>query len=289
MNIRFIDFTVDLDTIWGAYAATSLKGKKKIFDAHEYFTELPEVINRPLTKKVWEWTAKIWIPQSDLCLTVNSPLAQILHQKYDKHFHAIKNMPTKKEGPPTSLSPGSSRILLYQGVLNVGRGLEELISIMNELPRYQLWLVGEGDLSDHLRAMAAMSTSKDRIHFLGYKSPEELAFITPQAFVGFNLLSSDSANYYYSLANKFFDYVQAGIPQVSMNFPAYREYISEYAVGVLVEDLSAQSLLSAISDFENEAVYSKAVSACKQAVNQWSWERESPALMKAVAELFSQK
>ena len=42
---------IDLDTLGSCYLVAILRRKKLVYDAHEYFTEVPEVVNRPLVKK----------------------------------------------------------------------------------------------------------------------------------------------------------------------------------------------------------------------------------------------
>jgi len=280
-------YAVDLDSLWGAFSAAVLLGRKRIFDAHEYFDQLPEVIDRPLTKWVWKQTAKWWIPQSHLCLTVNEPLAAIFKEEYKTDFHSIRNMPLSKARYTVNQSSAQGkRVLLYQGVLNVGRGLEVMINLMPALSDFELWLVGEGDLSSTLRNQANKSEAASNIKFLGYKSPQELAAITPQAYLGINILEGRSGNYYYSLANKFFDYVQAGVPQISMNFPAYQPFLEEYKIGLLIDDIQPATILNAIQVLSEEPFYQKAVKACHEAANVWVWEEEAPKIQQLVHNLW---
>ena len=76
----------------------------------------------------------------------------------------------------------------------------------------QLWLVGEGDLSVKLRELVKSYKLDQKVKFKGYLKPTELPEITAKATIGLNLLENTSLNYYYSLANKAFDYIQAEIP-----------------------------------------------------------------------------
>ena len=55
--------SIDLDSILAGYYSSKLKRKICIYDAHEYFTELPEVVERPKIKGVWEWVANKTIPK----------------------------------------------------------------------------------------------------------------------------------------------------------------------------------------------------------------------------------
>ncbi|HXH18454.1 MAG TPA: hypothetical protein VNJ07_05175, partial [Chitinophagales bacterium] len=53
----------DLDTIIPCFKAAWLKRKKKVFDAHEFFEEVPEVVDRKFTQTVWRWVGKIFVPR----------------------------------------------------------------------------------------------------------------------------------------------------------------------------------------------------------------------------------
>lgn len=50
---------------------------------------------------------------------------------------------------------------------------------------------------------------------------------------GINLLTDEGLSYRYSLANKFFDYVHAGIPQICIAFPEYKKLNVEHEVALL--------------------------------------------------------
>ena len=43
----------DLDTLLPNYLVSKLQKKKLVYDSHELFTEVPELINRPKTQKIW--------------------------------------------------------------------------------------------------------------------------------------------------------------------------------------------------------------------------------------------
>ena len=44
----------DLDTLLANHIISKWKSKKLIFDSHEYFTEVPELIDRPKVQKIWK-------------------------------------------------------------------------------------------------------------------------------------------------------------------------------------------------------------------------------------------
>ena len=269
---------VDLDTILPAYLISNWKGKDCIYDAHEYFTEMPEVIRRPLVKKVWEWVADFTIPKVDACYTVGPELARIMGERYGVHFGVLRNVPFSQEVIKEQSPKGSLR-LLYQGALNEGRGLEALIQAMEQLPNVQLWIAGEGDLSQQLRVDVDARGLASQVQFLGYLQPEELKKVTLQADIGLNLLEAKGLSYYYSLANKAFDYIQAGLPSIHMNFPEYQTINQSYKVFHLLENLKVETIVKGIQYFQNYPdFYEQLHQNCLKARKELNWEKEKAQL-----------
>lgn len=272
--------SVDLDSILPGYFASQLKRKACVYDAHEYFTEVPEVVDRPAIKQVWEQVAQFSIPRIKYAYTVCESLARIFEERYGTAFAVIRNVPYRQSDIAEN-SQSNTPVLLYQGALNEGRGLEELLRAMPQLPNLQLWLAGEGDLSDELRQLHQELQLGDRVQFLGYIQPKMLKQVTLQASIGFNLLQNKGLSYYYSLANKAFDYIQAGVPSIHMDFPEYRILNEKYHVFHLVPDLHPQTLVAAIKLLASDKDYYNQLKAnCLQARADLVWEKESLKLLE---------
>lgn len=281
----------DLDTLPACFWAAKLKGVKLGFDAHEWFTELPELNHRPLIKNIWIQIERWFVPGVDFAYTVNHSIARMYQSRFGKEFSVIRNMPFRTDNQSDGLKVNSdeTRIILYQGVLNVGRGLESMIRAMDQLEGVELHLAGEGDLSDELRIQAAKNSFPGRIIFHGYISPMELKNLTAGAWIGINLLENVSLNYYYSLANKFFDYVQAGIPQITMNFPEYELLNKEKKVAILLNDTSIPEIIKAVSTIRDVSEYEKLQQNCKVAAVEWCWENESKILSRIYQDQLTDK
>lgn len=280
--------SIDSDTLPACTLAAMIKRKKLIFDAHEYFTEVPELNNRNFVKNVWKVINKNCIPHCDLCYTVNLSLAKIFEVEYGKKFGYIYNAPSllTVSKDVTYNKSISDIILLYQGMLNHGRCLDKLIKAMTLMPQCTLWIAGEGDLSHTLRMLVKNMGLENKVRFLGWQSPEVLKKLTAEAAIGINLLESDNLNNYYSLANKFFDYMHAVIPSVNMDFPEYRTIISMYQVGVLVENCTPELIAETISKIiEDPEFYSLMQKDCIAASNKFNWEAESAKLIQMYQEL----
>lgn len=282
--------SIDLDSILAGYYSSRLKRKICIYDAHEYFTELPEVVERPKIKRFWEWVANKTIPELQYCYTVCTSLQKVFKDQYNVDFSVIRNVPFRQD-PGSDNSPlATPVILLYQGVLNDGRGLEEMIQSMEHLKDVEFWLAGEGDNSEKLRNLSEELNLTDKIKFLGYVQPDELLELTKRSHIGINLLQNKGLNYYYSLANKFFDYIQAQKPSLNMNFPEYSNIISEFPVGLLLEDLKIETIVNAIEQFTKSAdFYHQIQENCLIAKEEFIWEKEEIKLLEFYSEVFQKK
>jgi glycosyltransferase involved in cell wall biosynthesis len=283
--------SVDLDTILAGYFTARLKNKKCLYDAHEYFTEVPEVIDRPATKRIWEIVANAIIPRVYAAYTVSNSIAIAFSKMYQIDFKVVRNVPFQYAPINKAdlnaiiekynlFTNASVRTLLYQGALNDGRGIEELIDAMLDLENYQLWIAGEGDLSQLLREKVNTLHLKDKIQFLGFVQPADLILITRLADIGLNLLQNKGLSYYYSLANKTFDYIQSEIPAIHMAFPEY-EYLNEaYGIGILIPNLETPTIRNAIQSLENPVTYQSIVDNCKKAKAILHWEAEEKILLE---------
>src|SRR5690606_24107489 len=137
-----------------------------------------------------------------------------------------------------------------------------------------------------LKKMAAGSRYPERVVFHGYLLPEKLKQLTAKAWIGINLLENISLNYYYSLANKFFDYVQAGIPQITMKFPEYELLNQENEVAILLEQILVPKILDAVSLASIPSNYELLQRNCKIASDKWCWEKESNILLQKYRDQF---
>ncbi len=276
---------IDLDTIAPCYLVGKLKRGKLIYDAHELFTDVPEVINRPAVQKMWQKIEKTFVPGYDLCYTVSHSIANEFKKRYGKDFLTIRNVPT----PMLQFIPANnfnSRLVLYQGALNDGRGLEALISAMQDI-NAELWIAGEGDLSRILRKQVLEEKLESKIKFLGFVAPEELKKISAKATVGFNVAENKGLSYYLSLNNKFFDYIHAALPQVINNFPEFVALNKEYKVGIIVNDCSKTEIAAAINDvLNNFDRYSEFSANCMSASKELNWDIEEVKLISAYYELY---
>jgi glycosyltransferase involved in cell wall biosynthesis len=271
-------YAVDSDTLPAFILLKIIRRKPLVYDAHEYFSEVPELSNSPFKKWIWHTITKIGVKHSNYCITVGPALSNELEKRYGKAFVSIRNVPIQRKKELTQTN--SDRVILYQGALNKDREIELLIHAMEKLPNFKCLIAGEGDLSHSLRELAKNSKN---IEFLGLLSPIELAELTPKCFAGFNLLkANESLSYYYSLSNKYFDYMQAEIPSISSKLPEYLRLNDELKCGVCIDNTELE-FVNLIENWEsNPKEYLKLKENANFAAEKNHWELEKQKLIEYI-------
>lgn len=269
-------WAVDCDTAWPARLISIFRRKPWVFDAHELFSRVPEVINRIGVQQIWQRTEKMAFAEAGLCITVGPALALWFEKEYGRKVEVVRNMPSLKAA--VQYRQHDDTFVLYQGALNKGRGLENLIMAMNRVD-CRLLLAGEGDLSIELRNLVAKEGLQEKVSFLGKLPPADLPALTASAWVGYNVSEPAGLSYQLSLNNKFFDYVHAGLPSLINPFEEYVKLNNEMEVGILTEpnvDAIANNLQLLLSDPE---LHLRLSQNCLKAREIWNWENEKVQLL----------
>lgn len=269
----------DLDTLPACFLAARLKRKPCIYDAHELFPEVPEVVRRPMVRRLWRLAERMLVPHTPRGYTVSAGISRYFQQTYGVDYAVIRNVPWLSAEDHNRPEKAHPPVILYQGALNEGRGLECLIEVMSDVPA-ELWLAGEGDRSQQLRQLVEQHRLQHKVHFLGRIPPDRLPQTTGRATIGVNLLTGPSLNYQLSLANKFFDYVHAGLPQITMNYEEYRRHNEQWEVAVLIDRTEPRILRQALQQLlEDQQLYRRLQDNCLQARRHWNWQQEQQQLI----------
>jgi glycosyltransferase involved in cell wall biosynthesis len=241
---------------------------------------VPEVFNRPTTKKIWEAVADFCIPRIKHCYTVGDGLASIFSERYGVPFEVIRNISVEKQSSISASEKPNRKIILYQGALNEGRCIEQYIKAMCEVEGAELHLAGDGDLKDFLKELVHENALQDKVKFLGKLSPDALTKVTQTAYLGLNLLENKGLSYYYSLANKTFDYIQASVPALHPDFPEYRAIVKKYEIGVLVSSNRIEYIEKNINLLLNDIeLYNRLKRECDIAKKIYIWKNEEKKLI----------
>lgn len=275
---------IDLDTILPCLYASKLNGIKRVYDAHELFTGLKEVVTRESVRRMWTAIEKHAVPKFPLGYTVSQGVAEELNRRYGVEYKVIRNMTVLR---PFTRQPSPDRFLLYQGAVNVARAFEQLIPAMKRID-LKLVICGDGNFMDELKRLIIAEGVSEKVELKGMLSPDELWEISQQAWLGMGVAENTGINQYLALPNKFFDYIHAGLPQVAMNFPEYRRINGEFDVAVLLDEPETDVIVEVINNLmENTVLYERLRQNCLKARQVLNWQQEEKRLLAFYQSVFN--
>lgn len=298
LNLRFFFFLLfhkcdmivanDLDTLLAGRMGQKFKSKcELVYDSHEYYTGVPELVARPSVQKAWERIESWIFPKLNKIYTVNQSIADMYEAKYGKKLYVVRNV-SPKIGELKSVQredynlPFDKKMVIMQGAgINVDRGAEELVEAMLQLENAILVFVGDGDVVPQLKEYVRKNSMEKRVFFLGKRPYAEMLAISSLADVGLSLDKGTNINYENSLPNKIFDYIQTGTPILASARKEVKKVVEEYEVGEILNDVNSQEIAEKLHKMlENHQKLSVFKENCQKIAQILNWENESKVLEK---------
>lgn len=247
----------DLDTLLPNYIVSKLKGIPLVYDSHEYFTGVPEVQNRPFVKWVWKTIERSVFPYLKYVITVSEPIASLYEDEYHIRPVVVRNF-SKSSSHVTPFSreelnvPLNDLLIVIQGTgINIDKGAEELINAVKITDGVSLLVVGSGDVITHLKQNVEILNLGGRVKFIPKVFWEELMKYTRMADAGMCLEKDTNLNYRYSLPNKLFDYITAGIPVVAGFLPETAKIIEDNNCGIVIPKVTPEEISKALKKLKD--------------------------------------
>ena len=274
-SLLFTEFdiicAIDLDTILPCYLISVLKRKKRVYDAHEYFTEQKEIISRKIIKQFWNGIAEFCIPRFINGYTVNEFIRQEFNKKYAIDYKVIRNLPVMTALLPV-IPEATKRFIIYQGSINEGRSFETIIPAMKDV-NCQLLIFGEGNYFKQTQQLILDNNLENKVILKGVLTPDLLKGITPYAYFGLMLFEGKGLNQIHSLSNRFFDYIMAGIPQICIRFPEYEKINDNYKVAWMINSTDSKTISDAMNKLlNNDVIYHELKKNACIAREHLNWE-----------------
>ena len=278
---------VDLDTILPCYLVSRLKNIPRVYDAHELFCEMKEIVTRPRIYNFWKRIERFAVPRFKHGYTVNGLIAAELNKNYGVNYETIRNVPHKIENASLPFNPEpNEKFILYQGAVNEGRSFETLIPAFKSI-NANLVVCGNGNFMQKAQQLVKENDLENKIQFTGWVSPEILKSYTSKAYIGVNIIESTGLNNRLSLSNRFFDYIQSALPQVCVDYPAYSEINNEYECAYLIEDTSMDAIEKAINRLLNDHhLYNRIRDNAVKAGGIYNWNNEEKKLLNFYQNIF---
>lgn len=295
----------DLPTLKPAYKLSKKLNCKLVYDSHEIYNEtlnqffpressfLKGMVFRTLLgimKRHGKSTERELIRKVDYFITVNGSLLNYFKEEYGiSNGISIMNFPNRKASDDSPVVDyrsmfnweEKSKIFIYQGLLNEGRGLKLLVSTFtNTAPDNKLVIIGDGPIRQQLSQIAEDSNNQDRIKFVGKVPLKDLPGYTKGADIGVNLLEDLNLSKKLASPNKLFEYIQAGIPILCTDTVENRKVIDKYKLGILVDN-KPETLLEGIGNivlFVSQQTQLEENMA--KARSEYNWEEQEGDLIK---------
>jgi len=272
----------DLDTLLPNYLVSKLRGIPLVFDSHEYFTGLPEIRDRRFVRWLWTTIERSILPQLRNVLTVSNPIAAAYEKQYGirslvvrnctKRADTIRGFPREELG----IEKDHFLLILQGGGINMDKGGEELIEAIGRMEKVSLIIAGTGDLIPVLKKKVLDLNLSGRIRFYPAMEWEKLMQFTKSADAGMCLEKDTNLNYRFSLPNKLFEYISAGIPVITGSLPEIKKLVEEYDCGITMPEITPEEITTTVIKLkENSCLLNKLRQNSVIASTKLNWETES--------------
>ncbi|AHZ84220.1 hypothetical protein Bb109J_c1525 [Bdellovibrio bacteriovorus] len=235
-------------------------GAKLIYDAHElesnknglsrFLGKMTFIAERFLCKRV------------DGLIVVSDSILEWYKNNIDlshKHTEVILNAPMLSQNARFDHSylrkrfaiPHGSLLFIYVGILGEGRYIDQLLEVFSKSGfKSHIVFLGYGVYREKI---VKLSGEVDNIHYHEPVSHDQVVSIVSSADVGFCLIPNVSLSDYYSLPNKMFEYIFAGVPVLASKMPEIQKLIEKHNLGICCE-LTVESIFAAIVQLEADGL-----------------------------------
>jgi len=290
----------DLPTLLPALIAGKWNHAKVIYDSHELWTEQGNLCGLPHTMA--KWLEGFLIRNVDRVLVANRSRALIMKQMYKDiplpdvimncpplEKNGLLRKPRGLFGSTDAETTGNRKIVLYQGGLSPGRGIENLVGAAEYFrDDIVLVLLGQGPLKEDLIRQVHGRGLEKKVHFHDYVPYGELLDYTASANAGLITYRNTCLNNYHCAPNKLFEYVSVGLPVAACHFPELEHVVNEYGIGRLFDPEDPISIADAVNGiFESEIEYAKMKHNTAQVRVQFNWATEAKKLLNIYDELLN--
>ncbi len=275
----------DVNTLPTAWLAAKLSRAKLVYDAHEISTSREGYKS---LRKVVGFVEKRLMPSANGTITTTDARA-----KYFARAYGVERPLVLQNRPRLVESPRSNRIrdelglveswpiVVYQGGLQQGRGLEKLIRCAQHVPDCYFVLIGGGRLAQPLMVLAKELNIQHKVHFIPTVALADLPGYTASADIGIQPIENTCLNHYTTDSNKLFEYVIAGLPVIATDFPEIRKIVRNNDIGLLVPANDEQALSYAILKLiDNRDLRERFATNAKSTARSLNWETQEKCLVE---------
>ena len=277
----------DIYSLPVASEAAKYHKAKLIYDSREIYSALGPLSGKKLKQTIIRLIEKHYIKHvNTIIVTAEDDAVYLRAHLTDKiPYLTVKNYPPYKEYIDTDIIreklriSDKNKIILYQGMLLKGRGIEKVIQSLSYLNDFVFVILGDGPLRNELETLIKRENLINKVFMPGTIPYEELHIWTCSADIGVSLIEPISISYEHALPNKIFEYTMAGIPTLCSNLPAMTEVVNSYHIGKHIEiSASPEDIADAITELtENKEKY---FANSKKAASAIAFENQESSIIQ---------
>ncbi|MDQ0803481.1 glycosyltransferase involved in cell wall biosynthesis [Priestia megaterium] len=276
----------DLNTLPQGFICAKLRFKRQylVYDSHEVQTS-----RTGYDSGVYAKMEAFFINKIDSMIVENHTRAKYNEDLYGFYPNVVYNypfQPKKRDQETIDLHerlglPENEKILLYQGGIQTGRGLEKLVQAAPLFKEGTLVFIGDGRIKPELERMVAEMKLEDKVKFIPKVPLQDLPKYTKNAYLGFQVLNNVCFNHYSASSNKLFEYIMSDAPVVACDFPEIKKVVEGEHIGLCVDSHDYEEIASAVNQLLRDPVLRATMSNnCKTAKFKYNWENEQLQFLK---------
>jgi len=288
-----IVYSNDLDTLAVGYLISRTINAKLVYDSHEIWLEGNRFNDADKLKKLfWIYLEKFVITKCDFVITTTEMRAKYLEEKYKiSNVQIIRNCPNYHDVKYHDLFrqeytiPEDTKILLYQGLINVKRGVITFVNVVEKIPAVVLIIMGEGKHTNLLKEHIENKNLQHKVFLKDMVPNDQLLNYTSSADIGLQLIKNTCFNHYSAISNKIFEYIMSGIAIIASDFPEIIRIVQENNVGEVVNPDIESDIIDKIETILSEGMLEIFKGNSRKIRKELSWENEEKTLFKIINEL----
>lgn len=246
------------------------------YDSHEFATlEFDE-------RRYWRIAYKPFVAHleaahigaADVVSTVGPRLAAALREHYALRETpvVIRNIPDRIAIPPRAA--GWPLALLFHGQILPDRGLEALLDSMARWTTpHHLTIRGSG-AEAYIESLRRRAPAPERVRFEPAVPPDQVMRVAAEsADVGVHVTPLGTTQRHFSMPNKLFEYIGAGLAVVVSPGADLKALVEAHGVGVVAADAGAEAVADAINALDPARV-EQFRAAAREAAATLCWQHE---------------
>ncbi|MGO1372191.1 MAG: glycosyltransferase [Senegalia sp. (in: firmicutes)] len=267
----------DLNTLPQGYICKKLKKSKLVYDSHEVQTDRTGYVG-----KQYYYLEKFLIKKIDKMIMTTDTRADYTKKLYNiEKPQVIHNYPfyreIKEELDLHKIAniDENEPILLYQGGIQEGRGIEKIVEAIPYFNRGIVVFLGDGKLKPKIIDMVKDMKLEEKVRFIPKVPVNDLPKYTRNAYLGFQVLQNICFNHYSTLSNKLFEYMMAEVPVIASDFPEIKEIVMGQGTGFVANEKDSKEIARSVNILlNNRDKWLEAKLNCERAKKIYNWENE---------------